>query len=127
MEIIFNEGKAQLPNVILDKEHNKFEISGQSIPEDVISFYTPIIEWLDDYIASPNENTDVALKMVYFNTASSKMIYEIIRRLDDLYCNDNKVRVMWYYAEDDEDMEDTGKKFEAMFTVPFEFIGYEVD
>ncbi|MFC2137468.1 DUF1987 domain-containing protein [Bacteroidota bacterium] len=127
MEIIFNESKAQLPKVVLDKENNKFEISGQSIPEDVISFYTPILEWLDKYSESPNENTQVALKMVYYNTASSKMIFEIIKRLDDMYINNHASRVLWYYAEDDEDMEEAGKKFEEMFTVPFEFIGYDPD
>jgi len=127
MEIIFNEAEAQFPKVILDKDNNKFEISGQSIPEDVVSFYAPILDWLDNYIQNPNENTEVALKMVYYNTSSSKMIYEIIKRLNDLYKNKHAAKILWYYAIDDEDMEEAGRKYEEMFKVPFEFIGYDPD
>jgi len=127
MEIIFHEGESHLPRVILDKENNKFEISGHSLPEDVNAFYTPILNWLDEYIQSPNENTEVTIKMVYFNTASSKMLYDVMDKLYTLYEKGNKVKVLWYYADDDEEMEEAGKEFEDMVDIPFEFISYPAD
>lgn len=127
MEIIFHEGESNLPRVILDKEKNKFEISGRSLPEDVHAFYSPIIKWLEEYIQSPNENTEVIVKMVYFNTASSKMIYEIFEKLATLYKRGNKVKIYWYYADDDEEMEEAGKEYEDMVEMPFEFISYPAD
>lgn len=126
MEIIYNEGTAQLPRIILDKENNKFEISGQSIPEDVISFYTPILKWLDEYILSPNEKTHFNVKMVYFNTSSSKMIYEMINRFETVFNKGYEVKILWHFASDDEDMEESGRKFEEMFpALPFDFINYD--
>jgi hypothetical protein len=124
MEIIFREGNAQRPRVILDKENNKFEISGHSLPEDAISFYSPILSWLDEYSKTPNENTEFTLKMIYYNTASSKVIYEIFARLSLLNEQGHNIKVKWYYAEDDEDMEEAGHEFAGMVDLPFEFIPY---
>lgn len=126
MKIIYNEGDAHLPRIILDKEQNKFEISGQSIPEDVFHFYTPILEWLDDYVNSPNDKTHFIIKMIYFNTSSSKMMYEIINRFNAIYKKGKEVKILWHYENDDEDMEESGKKFKEMFPLlPFEFVSYE--
>ncbi|MFC2137469.1 DUF1987 domain-containing protein [Bacteroidota bacterium] len=125
MENLIIEGKVHLPNVIFDKKQNKFEISGQSMPEDVIAFYTPILKWIDEYSQSPNDTTTLNMKLVYFNTSSSKMIYEMINKLDKLYKNNHKVQVLWYYDEDDEDMIASGKKLEKYFSVPFNFITYD--
>ena len=125
MEVLFFEGESHLPRVLLDKENNKFEISGHSLPEDVHAFYMPVIQWLDEYIQSPNENTEVVMKMVYFNTASSKMLYEIMEKLEELNNNGHDVKIIWHYAEDDEEMEEAGKEYEEMVDVPFEFISYQ--
>ncbi len=125
MEKIIIEGQVHLPNIVLDKEQNRFEFSGQSMPEDVIAFYTPILKWFDEYILNPNDTTEFEMKLVYFNTASSKMIYEVINRLDKLYKNNNKAKVVWHYAEDDEDIEATGRKLEKIFSVPFDFKSYQ--
>jgi hypothetical protein len=124
MEIIFREGGSQVPRVILDKENNKFEISGHSLPEDVATFYQPILNWLDEYVKTPNEKTEVILKMIYFNTASSKMLYEIMSRLSMLKEQGHSVMIKWYYAEDDEDMEEAGREYAEMVEIPFEFISY---
>jgi len=37
------------PKVLLDTEKNKFEIAGESRPEDAGKFYGPILDWLDKY------------------------------------------------------------------------------
>ena len=40
---------ASSPRVILDPDKRVFEISGESRPPDVGSFYGEILSWLDDY------------------------------------------------------------------------------
>ena len=49
MEILDIRGTTDTPKVLFDPDNNIFEISGRSLPEDVITFYQPVIEWLDDY------------------------------------------------------------------------------
>ncbi|HQK37835.1 MAG TPA: SiaC family regulatory phosphoprotein, partial [Bacteroidales bacterium] len=57
MEPLIITGTDEIPTVILDKEKNLFEISGQSIPEEAISFYSPVIDWFEEYSQNPNSKT----------------------------------------------------------------------
>ena len=66
------------PQIILDAESGKLEISKKSFPEDAIAFYAPVFEWLRKYAQHPNAATTFSFKMEYFNTASSKQIYKIL-------------------------------------------------
>ena len=74
MESIILEPTTETPKVVLDKEKSIFEFAGNSLPEDVTSFYNPIMEWIDDYMANPNQKTELDLSFDYYNTSSSKMI-----------------------------------------------------
>jgi len=112
------------PEVILDKSQNKFSFTGVSLPENVFEFYDPIIDWIKIYCNDPNPGTELHVNMSYFNTASSKIILEIIALFDSLSQKGKKVEIVWYYLEMDDDMRSTGKEFESMLTVPFKYISY---
>lgn len=114
-------GTDDRPTVILDKDSSKFEFSGKSLPEDVEEFYRPIIDWLDDYCEDPNDKTDVVFKMDYFNTASSKMLLDVMGKFEEMKENGKDVVIHWYYMEDDEDMQEAGEGYEELVEVPFEY------
>ncbi len=116
------ESTHKTPKVYLDPEEGVFEISGRSIPEDSVGFYKPILEWLDEYAQNPNEKTEFKFELEYFNTSSSKNILELLKRLEEIYEKGHDVKVIWYYDEDDEDMEETGEDYQALLKVPVELI-----
>lgn len=120
MEIINLEGTEDTPKILLDKSNGIFEISGRSLPEDSAEFYQPVIDWLDQYAGSPNETNTFVFKLEYFNTASSKLILDVLSKLEDI----KGAKVMWYFHEDDEDMEEAGEEFSELVEVPFEFNTY---
>lgn len=120
MEIINLEGTEDTPKILLDKNNGIFEISGRSLPEDSAEFYQPIIDWLDGYAGSPNESSTFVFKLEYFNTASSKLILDVLSKLEDI----QSAKIMWYFHEDDEDMEEAGEEFSELVEVPFEFNTY---
>ena len=124
MEAIKIKGTEDTPNVVLDATDNVMEISGRSLPEDVSSFYGPILNWLAEYIKNPNPKTIFNFRLVYFNTASSKLILDILMKLEDLKNKGNEVLVKWYYPEDDEDMQEAGNEYADIVEVPFEQISY---
>ncbi|MBN2519497.1 MAG: DUF1987 domain-containing protein [Bacteroidales bacterium] len=126
MDAIKIEGTSQTPKVIFDKENNQIEISGHSLPENVQIFYSPLLEWVDKYLESPNDKTQVVFKMDYYNTASSKMIFEILKKFDKLHGQGKDVEIHWYYSEDDEDMEEAGEDYSSIVDVPFKLISYSV-
>jgi hypothetical protein len=124
MEAIKIKGTEDTPNVILDASENMMEISGRSLPEDVSSFYGPILTWLVEYAKNPNPKTVFNFKLVYFNTASSKLILDILMKLEEMVKKGNDILVKWYYPEDDEDMQEAGSEYADIVEVPFEQISY---
>ncbi len=125
MKQLYIEGTKQNPNVILDKDRSIFEFSGQSLPENAREVYQPIIKWLEDYANEPNPTTNVIFKMKYFNTASSKVIFELIKKLNKIHLSGSPVKINWHYKADDEDMYETGKYYSDLVEMPFDFISYE--
>jgi hypothetical protein len=112
------------PQVILDKENNQFEISGKSLPEDVVDFYQPVLDWLGNYRSDPNPRTEFTFKLIYFNTASSKLILDILLILEEMIEEGKEVMVKWLSMQRDEDMHEAGKEYDEMVDVPFEHSTY---
>lgn len=112
------EGTEDTPKIILDATNNIFEISGRSLPEDCATFYKPILEWLAAF--QPSQKMNFEIKLDYFNTASSKMILDMLTRLEKIKQKGKEVIVTWYYSEEDEDMQEAGEEFSELVEVPFE-------
>lgn len=120
MDILKLEGTEDTPKIILDKGNGIFEISGRSLPEDSAEFYRPVLDWIGQYAAGPNAATEFVFKLEYFNTASSKLILDVLSALEDI----PGMKILWYFHEDDEDMEEAGEEFSELVELPFEFKTY---
>lgn len=124
MDVIKIKGTDDTPNVILDAQNNIIEFSGRSLPEDVATFYAPIIEWIVQYAKNPNPKTNVVFKLEYFNTASSKMILDIFLKFEEIHKDGHDVSISWYYQEDDEDMEEACDEYADIVEIPFQKFSY---
>ena len=124
MEALDIRATNDTPKVLLDPENDIFEISGRSLPEDVVSFYQPVLDWLEDYKNEPNDFTEFVFKYIYFNTATSKLVQDILIKLEEIHEAGDQVQVIWFYEEDDEDMLDLGEEFSENVDIPFEIISY---
>ena len=122
MDPLFIIGSNECPTIILDKDRATFEITGQSLPEEAISFYTPVIDWFEEYIKDALPLTVLVLKLDYCNSSSTKAIADVMEVLEDHSKNGGKVEVQWFYMEDDDDMLDVGKEFQEIIKIPFTFI-----
>ncbi len=120
MQIIQLEGTEDTPKVLLNKTSGIMEISGRSLPEDAAEFYQPILNWLTEYAGQANPSTEFVIKLEYFNTASSKLILDVLSKLEDIKGS----KVTWYHYEDDEDMQEAGVEFSELVDVPFEYKTY---
>ena len=127
MEVIKIPGTDDTPQVTLDAATPYMEISGRSLPEDVVAFYDPILEWLEEYSSSPLSKTVFNFKLEYFNTASSKLLLDILLKLEDIHDDGNEVLVKWHFPDDDEDMEEAGEEYADIVEVPFEHLSYSLD
>ena len=113
----------ETPQVILDPENNRFEFVGNSYPENSTKFYSPILNWMKEYIdSSPKQDLSVDFNFDYFNTSSAKYILEILRLIQDHQDKGNTCLIRWYYFQDDTDMLEAGEDYQMTITVPFEII-----
>ena len=124
METLLIEQTDDSPRIVLDPVDKLFEISGKSLPEDVLEFYQPVLDWLNAYRKEPDSKTTFSVRLIYFNTASSKMIMDIFLIFEEMVEEGHEVLIKWHSHLKDEDMQEAGKEFEEMIAVPFEHLSY---
>lgn len=108
------EATVKTPKIDFNSNDGLISISGISIPEDPQEFFEPLDDELNSYIDSPSENTCLEFKLEYFNTSTTLIIRNLIRRLHNI-SNKTNLAVKWYFETDDEDMEEAGGEFKMLF------------
>ena len=112
------------PAIIFNADSGILELSGRSLPEDTAEFYQTALDWLDSYSEKPNAKTNIIFKLEYFNTSSSKLILDLLTKLEDLHNNGTQAMVVWYSHSDDEDMQEAGEEFSELIEIPFTYKTY---
>ncbi len=108
-----------------DPEEGILELKGRSSPENAIQFYQELLNNLDEYIEN-GKNTFVAnFAFEYFNTSSSKCLFDVFKRLSKMDENDIELTINWFYEEDDEDMMEAGEDYCDLLDLDFNFIEIE--
>ena len=99
-------------------------ICGTSWPEDAVSFYQPVHQWIEEYFKNPKEVTDIEFGFTYINTASSKQIAKLMSVINECK-NTNKINVKWIYERDDNEMKKIGCKYAELLNIDFHFVETE--
>ena len=121
MNPLIIERTEDTPKVQFDATGNHFEISSRSLPEDSITFYAPVAEWLNAYIQAPKEESNFVFHFEYISTSSTKQIMKLILMINEL-AKTKKVSVTWKYDKDDEDMLQTGKRLQKLTNIEFKYV-----
>lgn len=117
------------PKILFDPQQLFLEVAGFSRPEDVKGFYQSFFNWFDENKSELQKNVTedselkVDFKLIYFNSASSKCLLDILVSLNNLY--DKRLKVKWHYEEGDEDLLEAGEEFSEALEIPFEYIETE--
>jgi hypothetical protein len=116
-------GTEDTPEINFNGQENEFLISGRSLPEDVTTFYKPVFEWLEAYFSKKDVKAVFKFKLEYFNTASSKIILDILMKLEEIKAeNGSDIKVEWFYDESDDDMLEAGEEYKDLVEIPFHII-----
>jgi len=127
MENLYLKGTEETPEIVFNKDKPEFRVTGKSYMEDATAHYTRVVDWLEKYSENPNNFTIFKFELEYVNTASSKIVHDILNVLDNMYLNGNEVIVEWHYFEEDEDMLELGKEYEEIYEVPFKYSEIKYD
>jgi hypothetical protein len=115
------EGTKNSPEVMLDPG-GLIRIKGRSIHENIIDFFLPVQNWISEYVSIPAEVTCVDINLEYFNSASAKLMIQMLQRISRVRLKNKKFIVNWYYEEGDEDILERGQYFSSVLGIPFNFI-----
>jgi hypothetical protein len=124
METLNIEGTKKTPMVVLDPA-GKIRIGGRSIPEDASKFYDSILNWVLEYVGSPQDGTTVDIELEYFNSGSAKFVMQILRELSELIHHGKELKVNWYYEEGDDDILERGEYYASILDLDMNFIETE--
>lgn len=121
MDSLLLEQTRTTPYVLIDPAKGILEMKGRSAPKASVEFYHPIISSINPgfYVGS-TLTANFALE--YFNTSSSKCLFDVLKRLALIEKAGRSVTVNWFYDVDDEDMLETGEDYEAILDMKFNFI-----
>ncbi len=132
MQKLYLSPTSTSPEVNLSPDENIFLIRGISTPEDVRVIYYPVIDWLTRYIDSLLENktakysTGSPLKMQvdleYFNSSSSKFLFDIFLQLKRLITSHIPIVVEWIYDEEDVDLKEAGADIAFLVEMEFSYV-----
>jgi SiaC family regulatory phosphoprotein len=100
------------PAISFDFAGHHLKLRGESYPEDVTAFYTPVFQALDAYLADlGNGACRFDFELIYFNSSSAKAIMMLLEKLDEAAATGATIQVYWYYDEEDDTMEELGEEF----------------
>lgn len=115
------EATDHTPSVIYNEAEQTLEISGKCIPENAVEFFEPIVA----FVASRENTNDplmLSIKLDYFNTSSSKKLFDVFNEMFKLQKTGVDVKVLWRYEKDDDDLLESGKDYQDLVSIPFELI-----
>ncbi len=102
--------------------NGKLLIKGISIPENVNDFYPPVFLWLEEFGKNLTPLVEVVLEIDYMNTSSAKVILQLLKKTVTFTNNGTKLKLIWKYHEDEEDMRDLGEDLQGYIDFQFEFV-----
>lgn len=113
------------PLIFFDPTRGLLELRGKSSPENSIQFYDGLISAIEDYARFGDRGLVANFKFEYFNTSSSKCLFDIFRKIIILRDRGFSISINWYYEEDDEDMLEAGEDYSDLLGVEFNYVETE--
>ena len=120
-EVLHIEPTNKTPEVTLNPK-GFIKITGRAIDESRNKFSEEIISWLDNYLTSPANLTEVVIALEYLNSYNSIIMATILRQVAQVSQQAKKLSIKWYVDEDDDDLLERGKYISQTFNIPIDFI-----
>ena len=123
---ILIESTTITPFVKVSSEEGTIEIKGKSSPANSLMFYQPLITKIKTLFSDCNSTVQVDIAFRYFNTSSSKCIFDFLKMLKQMQESGKNVSINWHYETEDDDMFETGEDFADLLDLQFNYVEEEV-
>jgi hypothetical protein len=99
------------PYILADEEKSYMRLEGRCFHENVVLFFKEIEDWLDVYLETDFDSFTFDNAISYFNSSTTKLIYNMLRRFDERAGAGKKIVVNWITDWDNEIMIECGEDF----------------
>lgn len=125
MQNLVIEKTYSTPLINFESETGKLMISGESFPENASRFYTPVLQWIREYIKETLLKVEVIFEVSYFNSSTSKVFLNIFGILEDAAEEGKDITVNWRCNRQNESAIECGEEFkEDLEKLPFNIIEF---
>lgn len=97
MENLYIKGSEETPEIVFNKDKPEFRVSGKSYMEDATAHYEQVISWITEYGKNPNPSTISKFELEYVNTASSKIVNDILDELEAFLWPNSRQYLTYYW------------------------------
>jgi SiaC family regulatory phosphoprotein len=115
------------PQVVLDPFKGEIALVGDSYPEDALQFYSPILSWAKNFLATSNLKVNLHIDLNYINSSSTKCLLNLFDVLEKAFLAGRAVEIFWYFDQENDVAQEIGEEFKEDYKLPFNFVPYEVD
>src|SRR6056297_1449298 len=120
-DVVDISASERTPKIYFNKNQGTIKLSGRAMPENARLFFGPLLEWIEKYVQSPQDKTFARFDLEYFNSSSSKIILNIFNELKKIKGAGKELHIEWHYMEEDDDCLESGKTFEELSELEFQF------
>ncbi len=120
--LLIKEGK-NTPKVVGNTNLSELIFKGNSYPENVLQFYTPIFNWIEEL---KNEKNEITVDCQFYYIASSSVIafLKLLQKVESTFEKEN-IKFIWKYEEGDDDIKKIGQDYSTILNTPIEIIEVE--
>lgn len=110
------------PSFKLDLRERTMEFKGRSLSCASQRFFKPIMQQIENAFERGTNTMTANFDFEYFNTSSSKCVFDILKKLAMYKSSGANVIINWVYEKYDEDMKEAGEDYENILGVSFNYI-----
>ena len=114
------------PEINFDIDNNTLSLLKVSKPANAVEFYKPVFEFIDLFEKEKIKSKIVKeliinIQFDYFNTATAKVIYELLAKFKRIKEQGVGIVINWFYHSDDEDLLEEGEIMADALDLTFKF------
>ena len=107
-------GSDRTPHIQVRSEGGLISFEGESYPEDVATFYGPVVNAITELMAVAQE-VNASFHLIYVNSSSMKALYRIFEVLQLKKSQGGVITITWKFEDDDDVMQELGEDFQDRF------------
>ena len=117
------EKTTSTPYVLVDEASSYLKLEGRCFHENAGAFFKEINDWLDSYLSTDFKIFTFDNELNYFNSSTTKLLLDMLLKMDKYSSDENKVIINWISTDDNEIMIECGEDFqEEMENLEFNLV-----